>query len=80
MTIIPSASADVATTDTTVESSRSENERRLRLELKRLRQIEQIEEKQRNGEPLNKDQLTKLERKAETEQLIRSLRAARLDD
>ncbi|VDP83571.1 unnamed protein product [Echinostoma caproni] len=62
----------------TVESRRSEAERKLRLELKRLRQIEQIEEKQRNGEVLNADQLAKLQRKAETEQLIEALKAAKI--
>ncbi|CAL8105651.1 unnamed protein product [Calicophoron daubneyi] len=56
-------------------SKRSEQERKLRLELKRLRQIEEIEEKKRLGEPLNKDQLSKLEKKNEVEELIHSLRA-----
>ncbi|TPP65174.1 Partner of Y14 and mago [Fasciola gigantica] len=79
-TTISSTSTDIAPIVAEIESHRSETERKLRLELKRLRQIEQIEEKHRNGEKLNKDQLAKLERKAETEQLIQSLRAARLCD
>ncbi|THD25129.1 Partner of Y14 and mago [Fasciola hepatica] len=79
-TTISSTSTDIVPTVAEIESHRSETERKLRVELKRLRQIEQIEEKYRNGEKLNKDQLAKLERKAEIEQLIQSLRAARLCD
>ncbi|KAL3312801.1 hypothetical protein Ciccas_008603 [Cichlidogyrus casuarinus] len=46
---------------------------KLKVERKRLRQIEDIEKKKEQGSQLNKDQIAKLERKTEILQLIKQL-------
>ncbi|TGZ64961.1 hypothetical protein CRM22_006117 [Opisthorchis felineus] len=60
--------------------SQEDIDHRLRVEKRRLRQIEVIEEKQRLGVALDKDQLTKLRRKAEVEKLIQSMEAMKTKD
>ncbi|KAF5404791.1 Partner of Y14 and mago [Paragonimus heterotremus] len=66
--------AEVSAPTDSLVSDQSSLEHRLRVEQRRLRQIETIEEKQNLGELLNKDQLKKLQRKHEVEELIRSLK------
>ncbi|KAG5454058.1 Partner of Y14 and mago [Clonorchis sinensis] len=60
--------------------SQEDIDHKLRVEKRRLRQIEAIEEKQRLGVALDKDQLTKLRRKAEVEELIQSMEAMKTKD
>ncbi|OON16346.1 mago binding protein [Opisthorchis viverrini] len=60
--------------------SQEDIDHKLRVEKRRLRQIEAIEEKQRLGVALDKDQLAKLRRKAEVEELIRSMEAMKTKD
>ncbi|VDN26564.1 unnamed protein product [Dibothriocephalus latus] len=55
------------------ETDPEEVKRLLRAENKRLRQINELEERQKKGEKLNADQLAKLQRRAEVEALIEKL-------
>ncbi|VDL90717.1 unnamed protein product [Schistocephalus solidus] len=55
------------------ENDPEELKRLLRAENKRLRQIIELEERQKKGEQLNADQMSKLRRRAEVEALIEKL-------